>query len=231
MIGTDGRITVGGYVENATNGLASACFVARFSASGHTDTSFGSSGSTVVALGSGNTNYCHSLVVQTDGKTVIAGSSVRNSIGEFTLARYTSSGALDTSFGTAGKVAFAFGSGVDDQIKSLALQPGGKIVAAGYSRAGSNFQLAVVRLLNDSGAALPDADRLFNYAEAVLPSYFSPGTAVTQQVSGYTARVYAKGMAVGVTDGRVYVYGDVFGGLRDVGALTSLLAQALQAGY
>ena len=181
VIGTDDRITIGGYVENATNGLASACFVARFSASGQTDTGFGSGGSTVATLGSGNTNYCHQLVMQTDGKVVMAGGSLRNGVGDFVMARYTTTGALDASFGSGGVVSTEF------------------------------------------GGRLPSS--------TVLPDYFSPGTAVTQQVSGYTARVYANGMAVGVKDGRVYVYGDVFGGLRDVGALTSLLAQAFQAGY
>lgn len=288
VIGADGRITIGGYVENATNGLASACFVARFTTSGQADTTFGSGGSNVATLGTGTTNYCHQLVMQTDGKVVIAGGTLRNHIGDFVMARYTTTGAfdssfgsggvvstefggrvpssseeasaivlqpdgklmlggytegkfavaryttagaLDTSFGTGGKTSFAFGTGVDDQIKSIALQPDRKIVAVGYTRAGANYQLAVARLLNDSGAALPDADRLFNYAEAVLPDYFSPGTAATQLVSGYTARVYANGMAVGVKDGRVYVYGDVYGGLKDVGSLASFLPQVFQAGY
>lgn len=288
VIGADGKITIGGYVENTNSGLASACYVARFTASGQVDTAFGSGGSTVATLGSGTTNYCHQLVMQTDGKVVIAGGTLRNSIGDFVMARYTttgaldasfgsggvvstefggrlpsssdeasaialqpdgklllggytegkfavarysSAGALDTTFGTGGKVSFAFGSGVDDQIKSIALQPDGKIVVAGYTRAGANYQLAIARLLNDAGGALSDADRLFNYAEAVLPNYFGAGTTTTQQVSGYTARVYANGMAVAVKDGRVYVYGDVYGGLRDVGTLTSLFAQAVQAGY
>jgi hypothetical protein len=46
-------------------------------------------------------------------------------------------------------MSFAFGRGVDDQIKSLALQPDGKIVAAGFTRDGSHFNLAVARLLRD----------------------------------------------------------------------------------
>jgi uncharacterized delta-60 repeat protein len=206
VIDAEGKLTVGGYLENATRSPSSACFVARFTTAGVPDTSFGTNGSTVVQIG-GNAfdNYCQHLVMQTDGKTVIAGSIVRlgagdfamarftttgqldpsfdgdgivttaftggseaapvllqpdgklvlggQAAGRFALARYTSSGTLDPTFGQAGTVTFPFGPGVDDQIKSLALQPDGKIVAAGFSRAGGVFTLAVVRLLNDSGAA------------------------------------------------------------------------------
>ncbi len=205
VIAPDGSITVGGYVGESINGDASACFVARYRATGTADTSFGSNGVTIVAVGSGHKNYCHSLARQDDGIVVLAGSIVRNRIGDFmmmrfttsggldpsfdgdgivsttfpgrapisseanavlllpdgklvlggqadgqfALARYFSSGALDPAFGTGGLMSFAFGRGVDDQIKSLALQPDGKIVAAGFTRDGSHFNLAVARLLRD----------------------------------------------------------------------------------
>lgn len=205
VIAPDGAITIGGYIVNNESSPASACFVARFSSSGVADSSFGNNGVTLAALGSGHSNYCHSMVLQPDGKVVLAGSMVRNRVGDFVmlrmttsgaldstfdndgvvgtsfpgrapasseanavllqpdgkivlggytdgkfaLARYTSSGALDPSFGTSGLMSFAFGSGVDDQIKSLALQSDGKIVAAGFSRNGSHFELAVVRVLGN----------------------------------------------------------------------------------
>jgi len=208
VVDAAGRLTVGGYLENTTKSPASACFVARFTASGAADTTFGTGGSTVVQVGTdAYANYCHHMVLQSDGKVVLAGGRVRVGIGDFiaarfttagqldttfdgdgvvttafngagggeastivlqpdgklilggyangkfALARYGTTGALDTSFGNAGTTSFAFGLGVNDQIKSLALQPDGKIVAAGYTRAGSVFSLAVVRLVNDSGGA------------------------------------------------------------------------------
>ena len=205
VIAPDGTITVGGYLVESINGDASACFVARYRSTGAADTSFGSHGVTIVAVGSGHENYCHSLARQDDGMIVLAGSIVRNRTGDFmmmrfttsggldpafdgdgivsttfpgrapissaanavlllpdgklvlgghadgqfALARYSSAGALDPAFGTGGLMSFAFGRGVDDQIKSLALQPDGKIVAAGFTRDGSHFNLAVARLLGD----------------------------------------------------------------------------------
>ena len=87
-------------------------------------------------------------VLQSDGKIVAGGYSDR----KFALARYLSSGALDTSFGTGGLVTTVVGTDSDDWIKSLALQSwDGKIVAVGYSKNGSTFNLAVARY---SGGAL-----------------------------------------------------------------------------
>src|SRR5262245_33064938 len=49
-------------------------------------------------------------------------------------------GALDPSFGTGGKVTTAISSS-DDQAYALALQPDGKLVAAGYSDNGSTYAI------------------------------------------------------------------------------------------
>ena len=53
-------------------------------------------------------------------------------------------GALDPSFGTAGKVTTAISSS-DDQAYALALQPDGKLVAAGYSDDGSVYEIELAR--------------------------------------------------------------------------------------
>ena len=53
-------------------------------------------------------------------------------------------GDLDTSFGTGGKVTTEVGSGTDEA-RSVAIQSDGKIVAAGFSDNGSNFDFALLR--------------------------------------------------------------------------------------
>jgi len=58
--------------------------------------------------------------------------------------RYNTDGTLDTSFDSDGKVTTAIG-GSDDVAYSVAIQSDGKIVAAGYSNNGSNFDFALVR--------------------------------------------------------------------------------------
>ncbi|MFJ2932512.1 hypothetical protein ACIO8G_07065 [Streptomyces sp. NPDC087219] len=59
--------------------------------------------------------------------------------GDFALARYDIAGGLDTSFDTDGKVTTDFGSTHENAL-AVALQPDGKIAAAGVS--GSDFALA-----------------------------------------------------------------------------------------
>src|SRR5204863_446060 len=63
---------------------------------------------------------------------------------DFALVRYNPDGSLDTSFGGTGKVTTAILS-LNDQANSVAIQPDGKIVAAGYSYNGSNDDFALVR--------------------------------------------------------------------------------------
>jgi uncharacterized delta-60 repeat protein len=57
---------------------------------------------------------------------------------DIALARYTTAGVLDPSFGHRGKVVTSFGPG-DDAVRDVAIQSDGKIVAAGDS--GSDFLL------------------------------------------------------------------------------------------
>src|SRR5206468_2791674 len=79
------------------------------------------------------------LVVQPDGKLIAAGRSSVAGGTSFSLARYTSDGALDPIFGAGGRVVTAIGS--DAEASALVLQPGdGRLVAAGA--AGRDFALA-----------------------------------------------------------------------------------------
>ena len=207
VLQADGKLLIGGYATNAVTGRA-GFVVARFLSNGTLDGSFGSNGSSTVPVGTGN-NYCHTLMLQSDGKIILAGSALTattnydfallrfntngaldTSFGssgivttnfvstphpsgdetaggviqaddkiivggysnhKFALARYLSSGAVDSSFGTGGLVTAVIGTDNDDWIKSLALQSwDGKIVAAGYSKNGSTFNLALARFSGDN---------------------------------------------------------------------------------
>jgi uncharacterized delta-60 repeat protein len=77
-----------------------------------------------------------SLLVQLDGKIVAAGTAAIGFSSDFALARYKADGSLDQSFGTnngvtvAGEVTTNFPAG-HGFVHDIALQPDGKIVAAG----------------------------------------------------------------------------------------------------
>src|SRR5206468_4572273 len=75
---------------------------------GALDTSFGTGGKVTTAIGSDN-DQAYGVAIQSDGKIVAAGYSFNGSNNDFALARYTTAGALDTTFGTGGKVTTAIG--------------------------------------------------------------------------------------------------------------------------
>jgi uncharacterized delta-60 repeat protein len=80
------------------------------------------------------------LIRQPDGKLVAAGRSRSN----FALARFTSNGVLDTTFGSGGWVTTDFAGG-SDEIRALGIQPDGKLVAAGYAGVGNFNDFALAR--------------------------------------------------------------------------------------
>jgi uncharacterized delta-60 repeat protein len=95
----DGKILVAG---QAFSGFA----LVRYNANGSLDTSFGGSGTGIVVtnIGKRTSDAAYRLELQPDGKIVVAGTT--NST--LALVRYTSAGALDTSFGSGGKVTTQF---------------------------------------------------------------------------------------------------------------------------
>ncbi len=141
----DGRIVVAGY----TFGGGSFDFaLARYNSDGSLDTSFDGDGKLTTDFITGD-DYAYDVVVQNDGKIVVVGSSNL----AFALARYNSDGSLDTSFNEDGILLTVFGSVPRGEAKSVALQPDGKIVVAGYS--GGYFALA--RYIADGSPTITSA--------------------------------------------------------------------------
>ena len=136
---SDGKIIVVGSSENSTD---TDFAVVRYNTNGSLDTTFSSDGKVTTAIGSGN-DGANSVVLQSDGKIVVAGVSFET-FEVFAVVRYTSTGSEDATFSGDGKVTTAVGSS-QDQARSVVLQSDGKIVAAGFSDNGSNYDFAVVR--------------------------------------------------------------------------------------
>lgn len=132
----DGKIVVAGYTHN-TNGNGTVDFaLARYNPSGTLDASFDGDGKLTTPIGSGD-DHARALVIQADGKIVVAGSSS----GNFALVRYNSDGTLDTSFGNSGKVTTDFGS-PGEGANAITIQGDDKIVVAGAFNYDDDFALA-----------------------------------------------------------------------------------------
>jgi uncharacterized delta-60 repeat protein len=84
------------------------------------------------------------VVVQPDGKVVVAGTAKLLETSYPAVFRYNTDGSLDTTFGLNGVGVLTVPSGTGD-FYSVALQADGKIVASGTGRIGGNYQALVAR--------------------------------------------------------------------------------------
>ncbi len=96
--GTNGKIVVGGSTSRQVGSPYSYFALTRYNANGSLDTTFGKKGQVVTDLGTSGAAW--GMAVQSDGKIILAGSRS----GQLTLVRYTSTGALDSTFGSGGTV-------------------------------------------------------------------------------------------------------------------------------
>ncbi|WFP52110.1 cadherin domain-containing protein [Methylomonas sp. EFPC3] len=136
---SDGKILVAGSYGNDF-------MLMRFNSNGSVDTSFGTSG-VVTTDFSGGSDTARSMVVQADGKIVLAGQAYNSTTyADFAVARYNSNGSLDTSFNGTGKVTIDVGTNSTDQGYGVALQSDGKIVLSGFTNAAGTTDNALVRL-------------------------------------------------------------------------------------
>ena len=136
--------------------------LARYTAAGALDASFGNGGKVTTDFDS-DYDRANAMALQSDGKIVVAGQSHNGSDNDFALARYTASGQLDAAFGDGGKVTTPIGKS-NDHGYAVAMQPGGKIVVAGYSYNGSNYDFALAR---------------YTRTGSLDPSFGSPGKVTT----------------------------------------------------
>ncbi len=143
-IQSDGKIIVAGYSYNA-NSLIDFALV-RYNTDGSLDNSFGIGGKVVTSFGSVGSDLviAHAIAIQSDGKIVAAGRSFGD-FNKFAIARYNTDGSLDTSFGSGGKLTTQISGTSNDEAYAVAIQSDGKIVAAGRSFNGANYDFAIIK--------------------------------------------------------------------------------------
>ena len=121
-------------------------------------------------------DYANAVAVQADGKIIVAGSSATASGTCISLVRFLRDGAVDTSFGVAGKVLTQVGARGNDAAQAVAVQPDGRIVVAGAS---------------DQGASGLDFVVLRYRADGSLDPAFGDGGKVVADFAGGTDRAWA----------------------------------------
>jgi uncharacterized delta-60 repeat protein len=182
----DGKLVVTGSSYQGDESVLSEFTLARYNPNGSLDASFGSGGITNTPIpepGAYRDASAEELAVLPGGKILVAGTSYEHTAAGYLLrsllARYTSDGSLDPTFGDGGIVQTSGGESAD-----VAVQPDGKIIATGPGP-----RIALVRYDTDG---------------SLDPTFGTGGAAATVHKRGQVAAVtFERGKIILAGDTRV----------------------------
>lgn len=184
VIDPDDAIYLGGYTTQPD--FSFDAFLMKLDADGADDLSF--SGDGLEIFDNAIQDVFTGLALQPDGKILACGTSggfffdPRDQL----VARFTSTGALDSAFGTDG---FSLNSvnGNFDEANAITLQADGKIVTAGKANTGANNDVTVFRYLNDVNTMIDLTDP--ELPLAIYPNPALAGAPVTLSLHEGIGRV------------------------------------------
>lgn len=163
------------------------------------DSSFGYDGRVAVDLGVYG-DRANAVLVQPDGKILVAGSSSTAADLDFMLLRFNADGTMDPTFNFDGTVTTAVGS-YDDEAFALELLSDGRIVVAGYASNERDRDLALV-CYNEDGSL----DRNFGTEGMIMTAVGNRHEEITALTVDQQDRILVAGVAEGTT-GRIIVVG------------------------
>jgi uncharacterized delta-60 repeat protein len=160
LVQPNDQILIGG---SATGASDVELAVARFTAGGSLDTTFGGSGTGIALADFGYDAQANAMALQPDGSIVAVGlitvpvidptTGFETDVTSFAAARFTPSGAWDSTFGTGGEVVVGF-DGQDALALAVALESNGNIVVAGDINTDvDSVDFAIVCLLGDTNTS------------------------------------------------------------------------------
>ncbi len=175
--------------------------LARYHPDGSLDQSFGNNGRVAYDFSRiGALDTIQSVVLSDQGRILVAGRTLTprgGSESDFALARFLANGALDTSFGTNGRVQVDLAGASDDQGQEILILGGDRILIAGTSGGSPNdSDFALARFLADG-----TRDNNFGTAGIVITDI---PAASAQANSPTLDNAFA---AVALPDGRILVTG------------------------
>jgi uncharacterized delta-60 repeat protein len=163
---SDGKLVVGGYRKQSDR-TPHEFALARYNSNGTLDSTFGQAGKVMTRLGLGDA-YSFGIVLQSNGRIVLAGYSSTTLDHDFSLVGYTANGALDSTFGNGGIVTTDFSGGTDDIAYAITKQSDGKLVVAGRTGEYPENDFALARYSSDG-----QLDQTFGVAGKVVSDFSS----------------------------------------------------------
>jgi uncharacterized delta-60 repeat protein len=155
----DGKIIIGGNFQSY-NGI-NINNIARLNTDGSLDSTFNPS--------TGASSDVNSIALQADGKIIIGGNFLSyNSIIRNRIARLNADGSLDATFNT--------GTGANERVYSIALQPDNKIIIGGNFTSINGYSKNKIARLNADGSV----DTSFNIGTGVIGIGSYVGTIIIQ---------------------------------------------------
>lgn len=161
------NIVLGGFVIPSNNKVRHFG-LARTTPYGFSDPSFGINGFVETSISDvpNNLEQINGIAITPDDRIIVVGQALLNGEQRFVVARYTSEGKPDTSFGVSAHaqdpiklhngalfVDFAAGTHTafkNDSARAVVIQPDGKIVVAGYAHNDKGtFSVVIVRFMYD----------------------------------------------------------------------------------
>ena len=146
LIQPDGKIVAVGSANDPATFYDFAA--ARYLSNGTIDTTFGVAGKVRTDFGDQNFDRARSAVLQPDGKIVAAGFAISHGGGvqNFAVARYTSTGILDTTFSNDGITQIDFGTCCQSATKVLLQRNGNIVIVGGANGESSDDDFLLARL-------------------------------------------------------------------------------------
>ncbi len=145
----DGKLIVSGRVDRA----GSDFLVARFTADGQLDTTFGTGGVAFADFNASDT--AHALAVRGDGTIAVAGHTNTPEGDRFAVAQFTQSGSADAGFNGNGQATLRLGAAGEDVAQAVTFVGLDRLVVGGYSTVFGIRQFALAAF---ETTQQPDAD-------------------------------------------------------------------------
>lgn len=196
LVDSSDKLLLSGMIYNPDNSTWDFT-IARYHSNGAPDLSFGDNGRLLIDF-MDDTDLCSNMVLQADGKILLAGYAIID--GDFThgLARVKPDGSLDSAFGVGGKLTIAYGAPYEDGLATaLAIQPDGAILVGGEVSYSGITDCALARLNTDGSF-----DTSFGNGGKVITNFGDGQEAIRSIVVQPDAKILVGGYAAagGTTD-------------------------------